>query len=521
MTSLSITRRLDSQGVVDRLHQQAQNALEASSLAFFEVELDENIAEATIDYLRKAKARGQRRFGELNLFLCPGNIHLTQVIKVALELDLFSKVYIQGTNDPSYAQPDLSVMGHHMSKTRNLCKLQMTFVTISRQDAVALKGGLGGMSRSTTTATPTTTPTPTTTTTSAACLEQLLLSNVSFQEGALEELCQAFRHNTSLETLALQSCGLTDSNMALVLQSLSLHPRLTTLRLFGNQCRAQGLHALLQWLSRADCQLEILDLHHQFIRRRNLEPATGNMRLEAFVRQGWPDDERAGNHSLRRLVLSGNKLVDDDMEHLSRLLRRLPCLEELDLDSNLITNQGLEVLTRQSSNSSRLRILRLSQNPAITPQEASTTLIRILRVHSELHIVTPIVAFLSHDTTREDVQHLLDINRAGRVLLLQQRRIPLSVWPSVLARLSNDQPTLTRGRHSNKNGMYYLLRHGPVLMEQRVISTTTKNNTTDESFTCAIKPASNGRKRTREEDFTSSGSTTSSKKDRATKTTRL
>jgi hypothetical protein len=78
--------------------------------------------------------------------------------------------------------------------------------------------GLGAMSISTTTATPTTT-------TSAACLKQLFsICNVSFQEGAFEELCQAFCHNTSLETLALQSCGLTDSDMALVLQSLTLHP---------------------------------------------------------------------------------------------------------------------------------------------------------------------------------------------------------------------------------------------------------------------------------------------------------
>jgi DNA uptake protein ComE-like DNA-binding protein len=87
-----------------------------------------------------------------------------------------------------------------------------------------------------------------------------------------------------------------------------------------------------------------------------------------------------------------------------------------------MTNQGLEVLTRHSS-SSRLRILRLSPNPATTPQEASETLIRILRVHLELHNVTPIVAFSSQDTS-EDVKHLLNINRAGRVLL-----ISLSVWP--------------------------------------------------------------------------------------------
>jgi len=41
------------------------------------------------------------------------------------------------------------------------------------------------------------------------------------------------------------------------------------------------------------------------------------MRIEELL-NGW---ERVRNKTLNRLVLAGNKLVDDDMDHLTMLLR--------------------------------------------------------------------------------------------------------------------------------------------------------------------------------------------------------
>ena len=58
------------------------------------------------------------------------------------------------------------------------------------------------------------------------------------------------------------------------------------------------------------------------------------MRIEELL-NGW---ERVRNKTLNRLVLAGNKLVDDDMDHLAMLLRRLSCLDDLDLDSNPLLN---------------------------------------------------------------------------------------------------------------------------------------------------------------------------------------
>ena len=94
MTLLSITRQLDRQSVLDRL-QKEQREFNAGSLAFFEIEFDEVMALAVIDFLQSSSQKG-RRFGELNFYHCPGNRHADKVLEVAVTLDLFSKVYIQG-----------------------------------------------------------------------------------------------------------------------------------------------------------------------------------------------------------------------------------------------------------------------------------------------------------------------------------------------------------------------------------------------------------------------------------------
>jgi hypothetical protein len=97
----------------------------------------------------------------------------------------------------------------------------------------------------------------------------------------------------------------------------------------------------------------------------------------------------------------------------------------------------------------------------------------------------------------KDIQHLMDINRAGRVLLVRSsersptpvameassseephqrkhienhhdyllRPISRSVWPYVLARLNRKAryPNFIPAKNS-ANGIYYLMRYGPIFM---------------------------------------------------------
>jgi len=268
------------------------------------------------------------------------------------------------------------------------------------------------------------------------------------------------------------------------------------------------------FLSKPSCKLRSLDLHHQFLeqqrqeRRQRLLRGGGNvggdgtgivvnddinenggrndsissMGLECLVR-GWQPRGFRNNKSLRRLVLSGNRVGDDDIPHICLLLRRLTGLQELDLDSNQISDRGMSLLANHHDNiPSRLRVLRLSQNP-ITRRSAQSV-IRILEIHPELHtLVTPVYwqQSIGGDKNKEEgarISHLFDINQAGRVLLLQpqssatRRALPLAAWAKVLARVNfvnnNWNSYFWRGsRFARENGIYYLLRHGPVLMERR------------------------------------------------------
>ena len=436
MPLLSITRQLDRQRVLDRLKKEQQE-LNAGSLAFFEVDFDEGMALAVIDFLR-CSSRSGRHFGELNFYHCPGNRHADKILEVAVALDLFSKFYIQGRRAPDFRPLSLDLFGLQMKQSRCLRKVRLSVLSLSQEDASALKIGLENSTAKT----------------GNPHLEYFSLSNIHFQKNSLNEICVGFRNNQSLEAVALVCCGLEDEEIAGVANSLASHPRLTELRLSWNQCRRLGLQALVRLLACKGSKLESLDLQHQCTRVRGVRLNEGDrIRVDDFV-EGW---NRVRNKTLKRLVLVGNRLVDDDMDSLSMLLRRLPCLEELDLDSNHFTSNGLHIFAKHKI-PSRLRVLRLAMNPLST--ETSSALVKILEVHPELNVIAS-SDFWRWTAEDSSIRHLMDINRAGRVLLKDNDSIPLSVWPLVLARLNPRW-----GRLGGLNGMYYLLRRGPVLLNR-------------------------------------------------------
>jgi hypothetical protein len=436
MPLVSFTRILSSRGVVERLEEEKREP-RATSFSFFEISFNDDITSALLELLRFLHQHQRRRLGELTFYSCPGNTNLTAILQAVLALDLFSLIRIQGAKrDPNYSQPTLTVesLGGQMKYARNLTTLNLSFLRLSRNAAAFLKLLLENNHS----------------------LEQLLLSNLVLEEGSLEALKEGLKYNAKLKVIAFISCGLSDPDMALLLESLVSHPVLTTLRLFGNQCRSRSLHAMTRLLSSPQCKLQSLDMHHQFppsLSRNN--NGEGKMRIQVMVKQ-WQGTYR--NNTLRRLVLSGDKLGDEDMKHLGLLLRRLPCLEELDLDGNCITDCGLRELAQHSQVPSRLRILRLEDN-AFT-HDAAPALLNLLQQHPELQCVTPSTYWRVFNPYGNDIRNYLDQNRAGRVLLCGKSTIPPSLWPTVLARLTAN-PFLSGG----VNGVYYLLRNGPVIFE--------------------------------------------------------
>jgi Leucine-rich repeat (LRR) protein len=207
------------------------------------------------------------------------------------------------------------------------------------------------------------------------------------------------------------------------------------------------------------------------------------------------------NRSLKHLRLYGNNIEDEDMKHVGVLLQYLTCLGELDLDSNEITDAGLASFA-SIDHPSHLRVLRLSGN-RLTNQ-ASHALLYTLKVHAELDSVT-CNGFWKNSPCEKEIRHFLNINGAGRVLLryvynkedddvshpgkttaiardgdrkvnncsehpTHSPSVPDSIWPLVFARINRGNPMthLNFGFKDGKmaaNGIFYLLRHGPILLE--------------------------------------------------------
>ena len=470
MPLVSITRRLSQSGIVSRLKAERIEQ-SASSFAFFETEFDASIAETFLEVLQ---FRHGRRLTEVLFTSCPGNEHLTLVLQTIVDLDLCSWIKLYGDrngNNTNYIQPTLEPFGSRMGLARNLHILNLKHLTILPRDAVTLKLGIAENNH----------------------LEKFLLTNIRFREEdtSIQELAQGLASNKNLRVISLISCAHADKNVALLLDSLESHPSLTTLQLFGNHCRDLSLAAMARLLATKDCKLTSLDMHNQCLNRRyrsqrveGLGEQEENVEVDDAFRiqvfnESWPSTLYR-NKSLKRLVLAGNRLSDDDMQPLAMLLRRLASLETLDLDNNSITDAGVQRLADHATVSSRLRVLRLTSN-RIQGGAAASAMLKLLKNHPELHRVTPTVLWTSLRPLGNHIKASMDQNGAGRVLLVDTERskIALGVWPTVLARNCRayyPSPSNINIRN-HANSIFYLLRNGPVLLERPMVSQKTRDKT--------------------------------------------
>jgi hypothetical protein len=447
-------------------------------------------------------------------------------------------------------------IGMGLSFNRKFKKLQFSHLSLSGIQAAALSQGLGMPTCS---------------------LEQLVFTRVSFatgtangdnlqqqgeEEDAIAALAKGLAQNLSLDTLALTSCKLNDTQVACLVTALQNHPTLTVLRLFGNECRAKGAQALANLLSSPSSCLESLDLHHQ----QQSRPPLRHLRLmqllqqqrvqqeENFGRQqrqqligrflllrrgagggnpagdGEQESETTtstlaqqnrlpvellaaglrGNQSLRRLNLGSNQLGDNDMASLGRVLWTCPRLESLELEHNDIGVDGLEKFA-MSHRASHLKSLRLQGNPRLTSSgRGPSLLVKILQVHPTIEAIDR-HAFWTRSVFGPLIQHWMDFNRGGRRALCGSScstnhcgslspALPLGLWPKVLERANREFCRLV---DRQANVLFHLLK-GPVLFEQGN-STKMRDSDLGNESTRTVSDAdinnvgSAGRKRKREE----------------------
>jgi len=288
-------------------------------------------------------------------------------------------------------------------------------------------------------------------------LRELSFGSVTLSDKGFRKFALGLRTNKSVENMQLVRCQLSDKQVAMLAEALSNHTRLNELDLTGNHCRRFGLKSLSRLLSMENCSLRVLKLNDQYYNMTttsNMNQST--LRVEDLL------DGLQQNASLQELQLARNELSDVDA--LLSILWKCPNLKTLDLLGNNITQLASLRRFWSQSRPSRLQKLELSYNPfhyssaKKIREENAMSLCRILESQPELRYAgerSYLESFWKKTCHRAKIQHFLDLNETGRVLVANNS-MPLAFWPFVLER-ANKQ---FEGRR-RANVLFHLL-HGPV-----------------------------------------------------------
>ncbi|KAG7351441.1 leucine rich repeat LRR-containing protein [Nitzschia inconspicua] len=560
MTYLNIDNRSVNdglQGLLERLRQE-ETRLSLTGLGLEDIELDETLLQALVDVLRLHHANNTTRkpattLIKLSICNCQPNPFLEYLLEAAVGMDLFEEIEIQGASDESMLEEQhqrilsqqqnpepndedldneneidddaiqdvplfaIDALGFRIKFARRLRKLELINLLLTTDHVESLVFGIE-------------------TNVQVGCqLTTLLLEGIIFVDNAgetVQELCDGLANNKTLRMIEIQRCRLTDHHVSLIFGALSSHPTLTTLKLAENHCRREGLKALDRLLTNPDvgsvddnntktmhCQLSVLDLSHQVVSSDSFATET-QFQLD-FLSTQLIHGPAFYYPSLETLNLSGNQLQDSDMESVVTLIQRFPSLIDLDLRFNDITADGLQLFADISMQNMEgtfqhycgLQPLRLTNNPLT--QQASSILLELVKIYPRLSVIQSNVESCEQLggealVAQRALEHWMDINWAGRVLLMNQpngdsdgytrdrtvndvtkrKKLPLGLWPNVLARLTktglysiNRQPSLNK---RNANGLYHLIRHGPFFVEdiQELVSKKPMDNkfSTDDGY---------------------------------------
>jgi hypothetical protein len=191
------------------------------------------------------------------------------------------------------------------------------------------------------------------------------------------------------------------------------------------------------------------------------------------------------NHSLQELYLSKTWRSDDiyiiednkdeDIREILIMLWQCPNLVSIDLSNNAIGNLGIfqNQVSTATDKKSRLRQLNLDDNlvvknlfkgKLVVKTSDVLSLVPFLERNPELgDFGRDFMNLMDADSFPPQVQHLMDMNRCGRVLL-RDGSPPLSIWPLVLVKAIND--TYLEDNPSRMANVIYHLLQGPAFVSR-------------------------------------------------------
>lgn len=215
-----------------------------------------------------------------------------------------------------------------------------------------------------------------------------------FDTEMLHALATALEPNKVLHTLNLTSSLVKASLFPLIHSVVSRHSSLQVLHLSYNRISDQNeIEALAQALTTNT------SLTHLYLDHNNIDSEGAASLARAL----------GDNETLQVLQLSSNQVCDDGARSLAVMLANNTTLTKLCLQRNKITSHGVESLLEYLQSNVTVEYLDLDKHHS--NEEASS-------VHQELEFV-------------------LQTNRAGRRLLRRQHEVQLGLWAHVLGRISH------------------------------------------------------------------------------------
>ena len=175
----------------------------------------------------------------------------------------------------------------------------------------------------------------------------------------------------------------------------------------------------------------------------------------------------------KRLVLRDCNLSVSDLFNIMNVLCRkhYESLECLDLRHNRFPARAIQwILAIHLGSLRNLKEIYLRQGiRCIVHQNVRNAILDGLDNNTNLCLET--IDLFEWDRS---IEHLLDINRAGRKVLFQDESFPISLWPQLLERATNEesltknqpvQPPKRRIVARQASVLYHILRNGPILLQ--------------------------------------------------------
>jgi hypothetical protein len=320
-------------------------------------------------------------------------------------------------------------------------------------------------------------------------LQTLDLSRCEFgADDAIATLCDGLSKNMTLRSLSLSHCRLEDDEVAQVATALQDHPTLLDLNFRMNYAQDEAIDAISEYLIRRTPRLQSLDLAQQ-------NPGILNLKVLAMA--------LAVNTTLQKLYLQENFLRDAHVDALVTAMTQNYTLRELNMENCELRTVGFSKLLGGLGQFRGIAKLWLKENKFSCCNDAAAAVVvvcdddddddddddehnndvgrnltlRVLDVDDD--VILP-----SH------VRQVVEWNQGGRQSL-SPNAVPLSLWPTILARVdrvfpTNEQKTQPCGKEEGNQAtkesitgaaaaaatstaaadiLYYML-HGPALFDR-------------------------------------------------------